>query len=254
MLNRTKSPVLALAVLVVVIGCALAWSSGVRPWANLWDFQWSVLRVGIHIHVSVAVVLLTGALCYAYTRSKRILLLTLVCTGLSLVVELLALHSPPPLSTSDWTFFDGLLQLGRNLARMSTVVPVLVLLSVRFPGRLAWLRLGCLLGIGGLVASDGIVAFGWTTPWLYRTATVAETVLLTAVILALAAAAWAVAFRQMPINRPPANAPKNMGITCPRCGLTQELSLPAGECTACRLRIFVALQEGSPPHNVSMIQ
>jgi DNA-directed RNA polymerase subunit RPC12/RpoP len=71
---------------------------------------------------------------------------------------------------------------------------------------------------------------------------VLETVLLLAVMAALAVVSWAVAYRQIPVRQTVAETGSKMGITCPRCGLAQEVTLPEGECAGCRLRILVSLE------------
>lgn len=243
-MDRSKSPVVAFTVLVVVAGCVLAWSSGGMRWDGIWTLQSDLLNWASGVHLAVAAILLTGAVCFAQTRRMGILWLTVTLAVASGAVTLL-LSSHGLVTGYTVPLTTEMLRMGNFLTRTSTALPLIVLLSLRLRGRLEWLRIGTLALMGGLFVSEGLAVFGVSVRWVYYTGVWGETVLLVGVIIMLAATAWGVAFRQMNPKRPPADAGRMMGFTCPRCGLAQEMALPAGECAGCRLRLYVDLEEGT---------
>ena len=183
-------------------------------------------------------------MCYAHSRRSLTLNLTALCTGMSLVVGILAVYFPTPKYFEDETVGSRLLEVGTFLFRGSNVVTLLVLVSVRFQGRLDRLRLGGLILLGALAVLQPIMMFSIGHARIFNAAAVSQALVLVLLTVMLTAAAWAVAFRQIPPHRPPLDAGKKMALTCPRCGKAQEIALPNGACADCRLQIFVALDEG----------
>lgn len=247
MWEKTKILILALTMLVVLASCVLAWTSN-QVSVDIWGWVRRFIQVESALHLPACVTLVAGGLCYARTRRGGILWVAIAFALVDTIVIALLNDPPAWLATRSPGYI--VVRLGEYLSRTSVAVPLMVILSVRL--RVGWDRLRWVLLAS--MSAQYLCEVGVTlcaqipslsrTLWLYRLAEVGQMLTLWLTILSGATLAWALAFKQVPSSQPPTDAHRTMGFTCPRCGLPQEMTLPAGQCSGCQLQLYVALNEG----------
>ena len=236
---------LAIIGAITLVGLALLLSSGSLTSDSISAFSTSAFMFLSQLHLTAAVFLIVGAFCYAHTRNSKILLLTLIWAGLNIVVGILPSVLPDAAFANLFSPAAVVLRVGQALLRISTFVPLVLLLSTHFQGRLERFRivaLALILGLPGLQALAIVLLHFF--PRIYVAELVLDTLIMFALTAAMFMAAWCIAFRQMQPHHPPTDAGRILALICPRCHRPQQIALPAGECTDCRLQFAIALNEG----------
>jgi hypothetical protein len=116
---------------------------------------------------------------------------------------------------------------------------MMLLAAHHFRGKLERVRIGAMV-LTVLSILTYLGAFYITGTWY----SILYTLIYCALTLALIVAAWCLAFRQVPANRPPTDARREVSLVCPRCEVQQLITTGHGECVHCRLQISIALDEG----------
>ena len=231
--KRGKKP-LVIAITVVVVFGLLTINSRSR---EFWDsIQPTFSEVDIWLALA-STTLLAGGLLFSLRRSSWLLALFLVTAITNFGLGILLNHV-------DETFpivLHYLLYTVQSVTGFGVVIPVGILMVVRFKGKLDRVRIGAIIAVCAVPLSRLFAYWINNDLWDYM---VLFGSAFTSLLLIFAA--WCLAFYSLrERHRPPADTGRVVSMTCPRCSAAITIPTGHGDCPHCRMQISISLEEGA---------